>query len=90
MASGVTTVLGVQPPVFGSPHVVDLLANGLDGVVGAKFVVEPDPAEAALFIRRHIETKRQGLGLSFVEPETLGIDDNESPQTVPVGTGVGA
>jgi len=90
VASGVTTVLGVQPPVFGSPHVVDLLANGLDGVVGAKFVVEPDPAEAALFIRRHIETKRQGLGLSFVEPETLGIDDNESPQTVPVGTGVGA
>ena len=83
VASGVTTVLGVQPPVFGSPHVVDLLANGLDGVVGAKFVVEPDPAKAALFIRRHIEGKRQGLGLPFVEPEALGIDDNESPHDVP-------
>ena len=59
VASGVTTVLGVQPPVFGSPHVVDLLANGLEGVVGAKFVVEPDPAKAALFIRRHIEAKRR-------------------------------
>ena len=66
VASGVTTVLGVQPPIFGSPHVVDLLANGLEGVVGAKFVVEPDPAEAALLIRRHIEAKRQGLGLPFV------------------------
>jgi carbon-monoxide dehydrogenase catalytic subunit len=89
VASGVTTVLGVQPPVFGSPHVVDLLANGLEGVVGATFVVEPDPAKAALFIRRHIETKRQGLGLSSFEPETLGIDDNESIHTVPVGAAVG-
>jgi carbon-monoxide dehydrogenase catalytic subunit len=67
VASGVTTVLGVQPPVFGSPHVVELLAGGLDGVVGAKFAVEPDPARAALLIRRHIEAKRQGLGLPFVE-----------------------
>ena len=90
VASGVTTVLGVQPPVFGSPHVVDLLANGLDGVVGAKFVVEPDPAKAALFIRRHIEAKREGLGLPFVAPEQLGIDDNESPHTVPVGSAAGA
>ena len=90
VASGVTTVLGVQPPVFGSPHVVDLLSNGLDGVVGAKFVVEPDPAKAALFIRRHIEAKRQGLGLPFVAPEQLGIDDNESPHTVPVVSAAGA
>src|SRR5665213_3583706 len=44
VASGITTVLGVQPAIFGSPHVVDLLAGGLDDVVGAKFVVEPDPA----------------------------------------------
>ena len=78
VASGVTTVLGVQPPVFGSPHVVDLLANGLDGVVGAKFVVEPDPAKAALFIRRHIEAKRQGLGLPFVRSRRVAIDDGES------------
>ncbi len=90
VASGVTTVLGVQPPVFGSPHVVDLLANGLDDVVGAKFVVESDPAKAALFIRRHIESKRQGLGLPFVEPQRLGIEDNESLHVVPVGSGAGA
>ncbi len=89
VASGVTTVLGVQPPIFGSPHVVDLLADGLDGVVGAKFVVEPDPAKAALFIRRHIETKRQGLGLTFVEPDELGIGDGESLRTIPAGAGVG-
>lgn len=91
VASGVTTVLGVQPPVFGSPNVVNLLADGLEDVVGAKFVVEPDPAKAALFIRRHIEIKREGLGLPFTAPDDLGIDDNESAHTVPApvlaGTG---
>jgi carbon-monoxide dehydrogenase catalytic subunit len=87
VASGITTVLGVQPPVFGSPHVVDLLANGLDGVVGAKFVVEPDPAKAALFIRRHIETKRAGLGLPFIESADLAIDDGEQPEALSVVVG---
>ncbi len=46
--------------------------DGLDDVVGAKFAVEPDPAKAALSIRRHIEAKRRGLGLSFVDPATIG------------------
>ncbi|MBV8086073.1 MAG: anaerobic carbon-monoxide dehydrogenase catalytic subunit [Chloroflexi bacterium] len=63
VGTGIMTVLGVQPPIFGSPHVVDLLANGLEGVVGAKFAVEADPIKAAILIRRHIETKRQALGL---------------------------
>ncbi len=80
VASGVTTVLGVQPPIFGSPHVVDLLANGLDGVVGARFAVEPDPEKAALLIRRHIEAKRQGLGLPFVD-----IDATEPVAAVAAG-----
>ena len=84
VASGVTTVLGVQPPVFGSPHVVELLAGGLDGVVGAKFAVEPDPARAALLIRRHIEAKRQGLGLPFVE---VGADETDASTEAPLGAG---
>ena len=71
VASGITTVLGVQPPVFGSPHVVQLLADGLDGVVGAKFAVEPDPGRAALLIRRHIEAKREALGLAFLPVDEI-------------------
>jgi carbon-monoxide dehydrogenase catalytic subunit len=71
VASGITTVLGVQPPIFGSQNVVNLLANGLEGVVGAKFAVEPDPEKAAVIIRRHIEEKRRGLGLPFIEPATI-------------------
>ncbi len=72
VASGITTVLGVQPPIFGSAKVVDLLASGLEGVVGAKFAVETDVEQAAVFIRKHIESKRKGLGLSFVEPAEIG------------------
>ena len=54
-----------------APKVVDLLANGLEGVVGAKFAVEPDPETAAILIRKHIETKRKGLGLPYIEPAQI-------------------
>ena len=75
VASGIYTVLGVQPPIFGSPNVVNLLAKGLDDVVGAKFAVEPDPEKAAVLIRRHIEQKRQGLGLPSVDAESIPMPD---------------
>jgi carbon-monoxide dehydrogenase catalytic subunit len=71
VASGIYTVLGVQPAIFGSPNVVKLLAEGLDDVVGAKFAVEPDAERAALLIRRHIEAKREGLGLPFIASDAL-------------------
>jgi len=67
VASGIYTVLGVQPAIFGSPNVVNLLAAGLDDVVGARFAVEPDPEKAAILIRRHIEGKRKALGLAYKE-----------------------
>ena len=71
---------GVRQPARGRP-----VGQRARRCRGATFVVEPDPAKAALFIRRHIEPSVQGLGLPFVNPEQLGIDDNESPHTVPVG-----
>ncbi len=73
VASGIYTVLGVQPPVFGSPNVVNLLAGGLDAVVGASFAVEPDPEKAAVLIRRHIEKKREGLSLPFINQDKITI-----------------
>jgi carbon-monoxide dehydrogenase catalytic subunit len=63
VASGVTTHLGPMPPITGSLNVVKLLTEGLNDVVGASFAVEPDPEKAAVFLRRHIEGKRQALGL---------------------------
>jgi carbon-monoxide dehydrogenase catalytic subunit len=67
VSSGIYTVLGVAPPVLGGPAVTQLLTDGAEGVIGAKFAVEPDPEKAALLIRRHIQGKRQALGLSFAE-----------------------
>jgi len=63
VASGVYTVLGPMPPITGSMAVVNLLTEGLENVVGATFAVEPDPEQAAVLIRRRIETKRKALGL---------------------------
>ena len=74
VASGIFTVLGVQPPIFGSQNVVKLLAADLDEVVGARFAVEPDPEEAARLIRRHIEAKRAALGLPFVTKDESPAD----------------
>jgi len=72
VASGIFTVLGIQPAIFGSPAVVKLLAEGLDEVVGARFAVEPDPEKAAVLILKHIEAKREALGLDHHDtPETL-------------------
>ncbi len=63
VASGIFTVLGVAPPVLGSAAVTDLLLNGLEAHLGAKFAVEPDPAKAAALIISHVEGKRRALGL---------------------------
>lgn len=71
VSSGIYTVLGTVPQVLGSPNVTGLLTEGAEDVVGATFAVEPDPERAAVLIRRRIESKRQALGLDFVDPETI-------------------
>lgn len=75
VASGIFTVLGVAPPIFGSPNIVKLLTEGLEGVFGATFAVEPDPNRAAVLIRRHIERKRAGLGLSALDPNSIPMPE---------------
>jgi carbon-monoxide dehydrogenase catalytic subunit len=77
VASGIYTVLGMAPPIFGSPNVVKLLTEGLEGVFGATFAVEPDPNRAAVLIRRHIESKRAGLGLTAIAPDDIAMPEAE-------------
>ena len=77
VASGIYTVLGIAPPVFGSPNVVKLLTEGLKDVFGATFAVEPDPERAAVLIRRHIEGKRAALGLPALDPEQIAMPEAE-------------
>lgn len=77
VASGIYTVLGIAPPVFGSPNIVKLLTEGLESVFGATFTVEPDPNRAAALIRRHIEKKRASLGLSAINPDDIYTPEAE-------------
>jgi carbon-monoxide dehydrogenase catalytic subunit len=77
VASGIYTVLGTAPPVFGSPNIVKLLTEGLNDVFGATFAVEPDPRRAAALIRRHIEKKRAGLGLPALDPDSIAMPEAE-------------
>jgi len=60
---GITTHLGVVPPVLGSKQVTELLTDGLTGVIGGKFYVETDPLRAAQGLIADIRVKRQALGL---------------------------
>jgi len=63
VSSGVYTVLGIPPKIFGSPNVVELLAVTLKDVVNASFAVEPDPVKAADLLETEIERKRTALGI---------------------------
>ena len=63
VASGIYTHLGHPPNITGSPIVTNLALEGLDELVGACFVIEPDPFKAADLIDERIKMKRKGLGL---------------------------
>jgi carbon-monoxide dehydrogenase catalytic subunit len=71
VSSGIYTVLGTVPQVLGSVNMTKLLTEGAEDVVGATFAVEPDPARAAVLMRRRIEAKRKALGLKAIEPESI-------------------
>jgi len=77
VGSGIYTVLGTAPPIFGSPNIVSLLTEGLEDVFGATFAVEPDPNRAAALIRKHIERKRAGLNLPAVSPDSIDMPEAE-------------
>ncbi|VVB62823.1 Hydroxylamine reductase [uncultured archaeon] len=63
VGSGIYTVLGTVPPILGSQGVTELLTEGIKGVTGGAFAVEPDPNKAAKLMIDHIEDKRKKLGL---------------------------
>lgn len=63
VASGVYTHLGLPPNILGSEVVTNLAVEGLESLVGATFVVEPDPQKAAELLDIRIQSKRNALGL---------------------------
>ena len=64
VASGISTHLGHPPHITGSELVVDIALNQLNSLVGAAFMIESDPVEAADLLEAHINKKRKNLGLS--------------------------
>ncbi|OCC14869.1 Carbon monoxide dehydrogenase CooS subunit [Dissulfuribacter thermophilus] len=64
VASGIYTHLGHPPNITGSEVVTNLALSGLDELVGACFLIEPDPFKAAELIDERIKSKRLALGLS--------------------------
>ncbi|TFG37630.1 MAG: anaerobic carbon-monoxide dehydrogenase catalytic subunit, partial [Desulfobacterales bacterium] len=60
---GLFTHIGGQPYVSGSANMVDLLTNGVEGLIGGKFYVEKDPELAADTIIAKVNEKRAALGL---------------------------
>jgi carbon-monoxide dehydrogenase catalytic subunit len=48
---------------LGSQGVTGLLTEGIKGVTGGAFAVEPDPFKAVRLMVDHIESQRKKLGL---------------------------
>ncbi|TDA70535.1 MAG: anaerobic carbon-monoxide dehydrogenase catalytic subunit [Clostridia bacterium] len=63
VAFGITTHLGPVPPVTGSELVTKILTQDIEGLTGAKFLVEEDPEKAAQAMLAVIDSKRQALGI---------------------------
>ncbi len=83
VSSGVFTVLGTVPPIFGSQAVTTLLTRDLNDVVGACFAVETDPFKAAYLMLEHIDGKRKALGLdSGIGYNGKFADPNRTPPGV--------
>ena len=63
VTSGVYTVLGIPPKIFGSQNVLNLLADGVKGITNSCFAIEPDPLKAADLLTAEIERKRKALNI---------------------------
>jgi carbon-monoxide dehydrogenase catalytic subunit len=63
VSSGVYTVLGIPPKIFGSPNVISLLTDGVKGITNSAFAVEPDPVETANLLETEIIRKRKALNI---------------------------
>lgn len=63
LALGLYTHVSPTPFVTGSPEVVKLLTEDLEGLTGGKLALGEDPVQIADAIAAHIDTKRRALGI---------------------------
>jgi len=63
LAMGLYTHVSPVPPVGGSPDLVKLLTEDLEGMTGGKLALGEDPVAVADGILEHVKAKRSGLGI---------------------------
>ncbi len=63
LALGLYTHVSPTPFVAGSPEVVQLLTEDIEGLLGSKLALGDDPVQVAEDIAAHIDSKRAALGL---------------------------
>jgi len=73
VASGLLVVFNQTLPVLGSPIIKKYLFEEIEEELGGKWAVETDPIKAADIMCRHIEKKRDALGIN-VEAERKLFD----------------
>ncbi len=65
VCSGLLVVFGKEfLPVSGSKNVCDYLFGGIEKDLGGRWALESDPVKAAELILKHIEQKRDALGIN--------------------------
>ncbi|MCD6359495.1 MAG: anaerobic carbon-monoxide dehydrogenase catalytic subunit [Armatimonadetes bacterium] len=63
LALGLYTHVSPAPFVTGSPEVVKLLTEDIEGLLGSKLALGEDPVQVAEDIAAHIDAKRAALGI---------------------------
>jgi carbon-monoxide dehydrogenase catalytic subunit len=80
VSSGVLVVFAKELlPVLGSENVSDYLFNGIEKDLGGKWLLESDPLVAADIMLKHIESKRDALGINKkAERKLYGMEDRRA------------
>ncbi len=76
VASGVYTVIAEPLPILGAPNLTRYLTDEIEKDFGGKWAFERDPIKAAGMMIKHIEAKRDALGIN-VEKERKLYDMEE-------------
>ena len=71
VASGVYTVFGVNFPTLGAKRLTDYLFKGIEEDFGGRWDFIPDPIDGANSMIKHINAKRDALGLDKAKERVL-------------------
>ena len=71
VASGVYTVIAEPLPILGAPNLTRYITDEIEKDFGGKWAFEKDPIKAAGMMIKHIEAKRDSLGINIEKERKL-------------------